>query len=152
VPCLGPARRAGVAAQALRGHRAGPALSTIDRDSGRARVVLFRVVPRAANRARPIWNTIVPFASQIELPRFKDLCEPHASDTGFADNFCFARVLLCKSVMPFYNNNYQGRSWAGPAPKATPWADFNFLTCTLFATVFEVVKLGLCLRPWPGWP
>jgi hypothetical protein len=36
-----------------------PALSTIDRASGRARAVLFRVVPRAANRARPIWNTIV---------------------------------------------------------------------------------------------
>jgi hypothetical protein len=31
VPCLGPARRAGVAAQALKGHRAGPTLSPIDR-------------------------------------------------------------------------------------------------------------------------
>jgi hypothetical protein len=30
-PCFGPARRAGVAAQALKGHRAGPALSPIDR-------------------------------------------------------------------------------------------------------------------------
>jgi hypothetical protein len=45
--CLGPARRAGVAAQALKGHRAGPALSTINRASGRTRVVLFRVVPHA---------------------------------------------------------------------------------------------------------
>jgi hypothetical protein len=58
-PCLGPARRARVAAQALKGHRAGPALSTINRASGRARVVLFRAVPRAVNRARPIWNTIM---------------------------------------------------------------------------------------------
>jgi hypothetical protein len=74
-PCLGPARRAGVAAQALRGHRAGPALSTIDRASGRARVVRFRVVPRAANRARPIWNTIVSTgwgddASKVHSPLF----------------------------------------------------------------------------------
>jgi hypothetical protein len=59
-PCLGPARRARVAAQALKGHRAGPALSTINRASGRARVVLFRAVPRAVNRARPIWNPIHP--------------------------------------------------------------------------------------------
>jgi hypothetical protein len=57
-PCLGPARRAEVAAQALNGRRAGPALSTIDRASGRVRAVLFRAVPRAANRARPIWNSI----------------------------------------------------------------------------------------------
>jgi hypothetical protein len=55
---VGPARRARVAAQALKGHRAGPALSTINCASGRARVVLFRAVPRAVNRARPIWNTI----------------------------------------------------------------------------------------------
>jgi hypothetical protein len=47
-----------VAAQALNGRRAGPALSTIDRASGRVRAVLFRAVPRAANRARPIWNSI----------------------------------------------------------------------------------------------
>jgi hypothetical protein len=46
----------------------------------------------------------------------------------------------------------QGWSSAGPAPKATPWADVNFLTCALFATVFAVVKLGQCVRPWPGWP
>jgi hypothetical protein len=58
-PCFGPARRARVAAQALKGHRAGPALSPIDRAQGRASAVLFRVVPRAANRARPIWNSIV---------------------------------------------------------------------------------------------
>jgi hypothetical protein len=56
--CLGPALWAEVAAQALSAYRAVPALSTIDRASGRARAVLFRVVPRAANRARPIWNTI----------------------------------------------------------------------------------------------
>jgi hypothetical protein len=31
VPCFGPARRAEVAAQALKGHRAGPALSPIYR-------------------------------------------------------------------------------------------------------------------------
>ncbi|TKW28199.1 hypothetical protein SEVIR_3G322700v4 [Setaria viridis] len=48
----------------------------------------------------------VPFASQIELPRFQDLCEPRASETSLADNVSFARVLLCKSVMPFYNNYY----------------------------------------------
>jgi hypothetical protein len=47
-----------VAAQALKGRRAGPALGTIDRASGRARAVLFRVVHRAANRARPIWKSI----------------------------------------------------------------------------------------------
>jgi hypothetical protein len=58
-PCFGPAQRAEVAAQALKGRRAGPALGTIDRASGRARAVLFRVVPRAANRARPIWKSIV---------------------------------------------------------------------------------------------
>jgi hypothetical protein len=31
----------------------------IDRASGRARALLFRVVPRAVNRARPIWNIIL---------------------------------------------------------------------------------------------
>jgi hypothetical protein len=50
-PCFGPARRAKVAAQALKGPRVGPALGTIDRASGRARAVLFRVVPRAVDRA-----------------------------------------------------------------------------------------------------
>ena len=48
-----------VAAQELKGRRAGPALRTIYRASGRARVGLFRAVPWAANRARPIWNSIV---------------------------------------------------------------------------------------------
>jgi hypothetical protein len=48
-----------VAAQALNGCRVMLALSTIDRASERARVVLFRVVSRAANRARPIWNSIL---------------------------------------------------------------------------------------------
>jgi hypothetical protein len=71
-PCLGPARRAGVTAQALRGYRAGPALSTIDRASGRARVVLFRVVPRAANRARPIWNTIQVTSYRIKFYLLRD--------------------------------------------------------------------------------
>jgi hypothetical protein len=52
--CLGPALWAEVAAQALSTYRAGPALSTINR-----RAVLFRAVPRAANRDRPIWNTII---------------------------------------------------------------------------------------------
>jgi hypothetical protein len=56
--CLGLARRAEVAAQTLKGCRAGPALGTMDRASGRARVVLFRAVPRTANRARPIWKSI----------------------------------------------------------------------------------------------
>ncbi|CAN6347582.1 unnamed protein product [Urochloa humidicola] len=46
----------------------------------------------------------VPFASQIELPRFQDLCELRGSEAGLADDISFARVLLCKSVMPFYNN------------------------------------------------
>jgi hypothetical protein len=58
-PCFGPAQRAEVAAQALKGRRAGPALGTINRASDRARAVLFRVVPRAADRARPIWKSIV---------------------------------------------------------------------------------------------
>jgi hypothetical protein len=58
VPCFGPALWAEVAAQALNGGRAGTALSTIDCASDRARAVLFRVVLRASNRARPIWNTI----------------------------------------------------------------------------------------------
>ncbi|CAL4906941.1 unnamed protein product [Urochloa decumbens] len=46
----------------------------------------------------------VPFASQIELPRFQDLCELRGTEAGLADDISFARVLLCKSVMPFYNN------------------------------------------------
>jgi hypothetical protein len=74
--CLGPARRARVAAQALKGHRAGPALSTINRASGRARVVLFRTVPRAVNRARPIWNPIIGgqfFRSRLGLPLANEL-------------------------------------------------------------------------------
>jgi hypothetical protein len=58
VSCFGPALWAEVAAQALKGGQAGPALSTIDRALDRARIVLFRVVLRASNRARPIWNTI----------------------------------------------------------------------------------------------
>jgi hypothetical protein len=58
VSCLGTALRAGVAAQALRDYRAVPALGTINRASDRARAVLFRVVSRAANRVRPIWNSI----------------------------------------------------------------------------------------------
>jgi hypothetical protein len=57
-PCFGPTQRAEVAAQELKGRRAGPALGTIDHASGWDRVVLFRVVPRAANRARPIWKSI----------------------------------------------------------------------------------------------
>jgi hypothetical protein len=73
--CLGPARRAGVAAQALKGHRAGPALNTIDRALGRVRVVLFRVVPHVVNRAWPIWNTIADMdgngsgRGRVEVPR-----------------------------------------------------------------------------------
>jgi hypothetical protein len=55
-----------VAAQALSIYRAGPALSTINRASDRARAVLFRAVPHAANRARPIWNTI-PLSMLFEL-------------------------------------------------------------------------------------
>jgi hypothetical protein len=58
-----------VAAQALKGRRAGPALGTIDRVSGRARVVLFRVAPRAANRARPIWKSISATLGVEALPR-----------------------------------------------------------------------------------
>jgi hypothetical protein len=57
VSCFGLALWAEVAAQALKGSRAGPALSTIDRASDRARAVLFRVVLRASNRVRLIWNT-----------------------------------------------------------------------------------------------
>jgi hypothetical protein len=60
--CLGPALWAEVAAQALNGCRAVPALSTIDRASDRVGVVFFRVVPRAVNRARPIWNSIAVVA------------------------------------------------------------------------------------------
>jgi hypothetical protein len=56
-PCLGPARHAGVAAQALKDYPAVPALSTIDRASGRAWTMLFRIVFRAANRDRPVWNS-----------------------------------------------------------------------------------------------
>jgi hypothetical protein len=57
-PCLGLALWAEVAAQALSTYRVVPALSTINRASGRAKAVLFRAVPRASNRAWPIWNTI----------------------------------------------------------------------------------------------
>jgi hypothetical protein len=42
-----------VVAQALRGSRPRPTRNTIDRASSRAKVVLFKVVPRASNRARP---------------------------------------------------------------------------------------------------
>jgi hypothetical protein len=55
-PFLGPALWA--EAQALSTYRVVPALNTINRASGRAKAVLFRTVSRAANRARPIWNTI----------------------------------------------------------------------------------------------
>jgi hypothetical protein len=58
-PCFGPAQRTEVAAEALKGRWAGLALGTIDRASGRARAVLFQVVPRAANRARSIWKSIL---------------------------------------------------------------------------------------------
>jgi hypothetical protein len=54
-------------------------------------------------------------------------------------------------VLLFFTYIYiQGRSWAGPAAKATPWADVSFLTYVLFAIVFAVVKWGLYLRPWPA--
>ncbi|XP_062203226.1 putative disease resistance protein RGA4 [Phragmites australis] len=49
----------------------------------------------------------VPWASQTALARFQDLCEPHGTRaTCLADDVLFARVLLCKSVMPFYNCYY----------------------------------------------
>jgi hypothetical protein len=74
-PCFGPVRRAEVAAQALKDRRAVPALGTIDRASGRAKAVLFRVVPRAANRARPIWNSIgYPFAPTCCLCQSTGAC------------------------------------------------------------------------------
>jgi len=50
-----------------------------------------------------------PFASQVELPRFQDLvCEPRGpgTGTGLAENTSSVRVLLCKSVMPFYSTYY----------------------------------------------
>jgi len=53
-----PSLWAEMAAQALKDRRAGPAPSTIDRALGQVRAGLFRAVPRAANRARPIWNSI----------------------------------------------------------------------------------------------
>jgi hypothetical protein len=56
--CLGSARWAEVAVQALKGRRARPVLGTIDRASGQVRAMLFRDVLHVANRARPIWNTI----------------------------------------------------------------------------------------------
>jgi hypothetical protein len=68
--CLGLALWAEVAVQALSTYRAGPARSTINRVSDRARAVLFRAVAHAANRARPIWNTIVAWArirGQVDL-------------------------------------------------------------------------------------
>ncbi|RLN29850.1 disease resistance protein RGA2-like [Panicum miliaceum] len=48
----------------------------------------------------------VPFASQVELPRFQGLCEPRGPETGLAEDTGFVRVLLCKSVMPFYSTYY----------------------------------------------
>jgi hypothetical protein len=63
--CLGPAQRAEVAAQPLKGRRAGLALGTI--------AVLFRVVPRAANHARPIWNTIPTGEVVVPLYLRRDL-------------------------------------------------------------------------------
>ncbi|KAL6622888.1 hypothetical protein ACP70R_032767 [Stipagrostis hirtigluma subsp. patula] len=44
-----------------------------------------------------------PCPTQTELARFQNLLEPHGSETCLADDARFARVLLCKSVMPFYN-------------------------------------------------
>jgi len=56
-----------------------------------------------------------PFASQVELPRFQDLL---VREPGLAGNTSFVRVLLCKSVMPFYSTHYiasctvgSGNSW-----------------------------------------
>jgi len=56
-----------------------------------------------------------PFASQVELPRFQELL---VREPGLAGNTSFVRVLLCKSVMPFYSTNYiasctvgSGNSW-----------------------------------------
>jgi hypothetical protein len=75
VPCLGPALRAGVAAQALRDYRAVPALGTINRASDRARAVLFRVVPRAASRVRSIWNSIASTKQNlVELGEITHQC------------------------------------------------------------------------------
>jgi hypothetical protein len=66
-PCLGLALWAEVVAQALSTYRVVPALSTINRASGRAKAVLFRAVPRAANHARPIWNTIFQTAQATNI-------------------------------------------------------------------------------------
>jgi hypothetical protein len=76
MPCLGTALRAGVAAQALRDYRAVPALGTINRASDRARAVLFRVVPRAANRVRPIWNSIRQreVGGRVDVERVRHPC------------------------------------------------------------------------------
>jgi hypothetical protein len=71
-----------VAAQALSTYRAGPALSTINRASDRARAVL-----RAANRARPIWNTIGEARRGADVPRrARDGCSagPSARPAGSA--------------------------------------------------------------------
>jgi hypothetical protein len=54
--CLEPALWAEVAAQAPLIYRVVPTLSSIDCGSSRARAVLFRIVHRTANCARPIWD------------------------------------------------------------------------------------------------
>jgi hypothetical protein len=75
--CLGPALWAGVAAQALSTYRAGLALSTIDRASGCARAVLFRIVLCAADRARPIWNPVTRPSCRVNIvvcPNFEPPC------------------------------------------------------------------------------
>ncbi|PUZ66992.1 hypothetical protein GQ55_3G394700 [Panicum hallii var. hallii] len=54
-----------------------------------------------------------PFPPETtELARFKDLCHavPHGSMMAcWADDIRFAKVLLCKSVFPFYNEYYIAR-------------------------------------------
>jgi hypothetical protein len=82
VPQAGPTGRDG--GPGTKRPSAGPALSTMDRASCRARAVLFRVVPRAANRARPIWKSIASMnriPEQVPLLRQSDSPTP-ASNIG----------------------------------------------------------------------
>ncbi|KAL6851969.1 hypothetical protein ACP4OV_020154 [Aristida adscensionis] len=48
-----------------------------------------------------------PFTDQMEMASFQDLVNHHGSTvTCFAKDVGFARLLLCKSVLPFYNLYY----------------------------------------------
>jgi hypothetical protein len=84
--------------QALKDRRVVPALGTIDHASGRARVVLFRVVPRAANRARPIWNSIVSILHEVGEGAWVTVC--FCGRGGDGSRGCITRSPMGPTMWP----------------------------------------------------